>query len=322
MNILYPYLPVPDHSEQWNRLDSTKLSCYSACPRRYFYSYVLGWKPDEHYNDLAFGKAWHAGLEHLYRNALNPSCLPEVFDIFIEEYRKDFPESTDSLFKSKNPERALLAYVAYVNNYPEDAYDLTILDTEVTGVIPLEHQGRNIIVKMDLVARDNRTDNIIVLEHKTGGRYSNLWELSWNVAIQPGAYLHALNYYYYDANKYSGSQVVINGTFFGSKAIDFHRKRCRKSNASMGAWLYTVNSLIDRIEKDFETLSTLYRDDLYLTAFPMNPEACTNYRGCAFNDLCTCAANPLSFCETPPDGFSYHWWNPLEEGKVLVKTRS
>lgn len=314
---------VEDHSQDWQRLDSTKLNCYAACPRQYFFSYVLGWRPEEKYNDLAFGRAWHLGLEHLYRNALDIDAIVirEAFDLFLEDYRKSWPSSTDSWFKSKNPERALLAYWAYLSTYPDDAYYFSILDTEVTGIIPLdEDSGREIIVKMDLIAKDTRTDNIVVLEHKTGGRYSDLWDLSWNMAIQPGAYLHALNYYYYDVNKYRGSQVIINGTFFGSKAPDFRRKVCRKSNQMMGLWLSNVHSLIDRIELDFAGLANSSLSDSYLEFFLPNPTSCTNYRGCAFNDICSCVANPLTICNSIPDGLTYHWWNPLEDAsKVITK---
>lgn len=304
------HLPVANHNEVWSILDSTKLQAFSSCPRSFFYEYILGWRAEQTSNHLIFGQAWHDALEHIYRNGMRPECVADAYNLFLQRYRSQFPESTDSWFKGKTPSNALLGLIEYVKNHASDAYDLEVLDTEVGGQVAIA-DDRLITVKLDLIAR--KGSKIMALEHKTGSACGQSWERQWALSIQVGAYLHALNSAY---PSYGRATIVVNGTFFYVKERKFLRVPCIRSGEAMLNWLNTVNSLYDRIEYELEVLSGCTADDCILKAFPMNPTACNNYAGCQFHDLCTCVPNPLSRAMSgPPSGFVEFWWNPLAEVK-------
>lgn len=307
-------LPIPDHSDKWEVLDSTKLQSYCACPRQYFYEYVLGWRREYTSNHLIFGRAWHEALEHLYKTKFAPEEIPTAYEKFLADYRAELPESTDSWFKGKTPDNALLALVEYTKEWANDAYEIEVLDTEVGGKVGIG-QDREITVKLDLVGIKDK--KIMALEHKTGSQAGETWANQWKLSIQIGAYLHALMACYpcegYDPT------IWVNGTFFYVKSRKFIRVPMQRSGAAMLNWLTTVHTLIDQIEGDFTKLAKCSVEDPVLDAFPMHPTACTSYAGCQFHDLCTCIANPLQYVgEEPLTGFREYWWDPLEEVKNAI----
>lgn len=310
-------LPIPDHSDKWEVLDSTKLQSYCACPRQYFYEYVLGWRREYTSNHLIFGRAWHEALEHLYKTKFAPEEVPTAYEKFLADYRAELPESTDSWFKGKTPDNALLALVEYTKEWANDAYEIEVLDTEVGGKVGIG-QDREITVKLDLVGIKDK--KIMALEHKTGSQAGETWANQWKLSIQIGAYLHALMACYpcegYDPT------IWVNGTFFYVKSRKFIRVPMQRSGAAMLNWLTTVHTLIDQIEGDFTKLAKCSVEDPVLDAFPMHPTACTSYAGCQFHDLCTCIANPLQYVgEEPLTGFREYWWDPLAEIKKEVEQR-
>ena len=307
-------LPIPDHSDKWEVLDSTKLQSYCACPRQYFYEYVLGWRREYTSNHLIFGRAWHEALEHLYKTKFAPEEIPTAYEKFLSDYRSELPESTDSWFKGKTPDNALLALVEYTKEWANDAYEIEVLDTEVGGKVGIG-QNREITVKLDLVGVKDK--KIMALEHKTGSQAGETWANQWKLSIQIGAYLHALMACY-SCEGYDPT-IWVNGTFFYVKSRKFIRVPMQRSGAAMLNWLTTVHTLIDQIEGDFTKLAKCSVEDPVLDAFPMHPTACTSYAGCQFHDLCTCIANPLQYVgEEPLTGFREYWWDPLAEIKKEV----
>lgn len=308
-------LPVLMKPEHWQTLDSTKLQCYCACPRQFFYEYVLGWRREYTSNHLIFGRAWHEALEHLYKTKFAPEEVPVAYEKFLANYRSELPESTDSWFKGKTPDNALLALVEYTKEWAEDAYEIDVLDTEVGGKVGIG-QDREITVKLDLVGY--RDGKIMALEHKTGSQAGETWANQWKLSIQIGAYLHSLMACYpcegYDPT------IFVNGTFFYAKSRKFLRVAMQRTGAAMLNWLTTVHTLFDQIEGDFAKLANCSDSDPVMDAFPMHPTACTSYAGCQFHDLCTCVSNPLRYVGEPITGYTEYWWDPLAEVKKNMET--
>ena len=320
MLIIPDELPVPRHEEHWHTLDSTKLQCYCACPRQFFYEYVLGWRREYTSNHLVFGRAWHEALEHLYKTKFAPEEVPTAYEKFLADYRAELPESTDSWFKGKTPDNALLALVEYTKEWANDAYEIEVLDTEVGGKVGIgqgpQGQERDITVKLDLVGIKN--GQIMALEHKTGSQAGETWANQWKLSIQIGAYLHALMACY-PCDGYNPI-IWVNGTFFYVKGRKFLRVPMQRSGAAMLNWLQTVHHLYDAIEGDFAHLAQCGVEDSVMGAFPMHPTACTSYAGCQYHDLCTCVANPLQYVGEPITGFVEYWWDPLAEVKKNMET--
>lgn len=300
-------LPVLMHKEYWQTLDSTKLQCFASCPRSFFFQYVLGWKAETLDNSLVFGQAWHEALEYLYKNGLKFEELNKAVELFINTYRKKYPEETDVYYKKKSPSQGIAGLLEYLQNYPEDAYKYEVLDTEVGGLVPIA-EDRQIAVKLDLIAKEKSSDSVVALEHKTSTIQGQTWGRQWALSIQIGAYLHTLNTYY------NGGRIIVNGAFFYTNKREFSRIICERDAWAMANWLHLVNCLWDSIEREFEVLSNDKAEYTIMHSFPQNPTACNSFAGCPYHDLCTCVANPLRLVAEGniPIGMEEFWWNPLE----------
>lgn len=300
-------LPIPKREEIWGIIDSTKLQTFLSCPRAFFYEYLLGWRSDRPSNHLIFGRAWHKALELLYKEGFKAQNLVSAYDCFYEDYRKDLPEETDSLFGGKTPRAALLALSEYMREYASDAYEIEALATEVNDQVMFDN-SQLLAVKLDLIYQ-NQKGEVCVMEHKTGSMSGQTWARQWALSIQVGAYIHACNLVYGQKS----TPLTVNGVFFLKTKRNFERTVCLRSEVAQKNWAHTVATILRQIEEEFAQLAECKEGDEVLRAFPMRPVACNSYSGCQFHDLCSCVGNPLRLGPNPPIGFVEHWWNPLEE---------
>lgn len=319
--------------EEHNLFDSTKKKAFLECPRKYFYEYVLGWRPKEASVHLVFGSAWHKALEHINLNQRSSDSIKRAMEIFSAEYRKAFPNpETDDLRKYKIPKNAFRGLLQYVERYASDEFE--ILATEVGGHIHISPE-RTMMFKTDLLARDI-DGKLFVLDYKTASRYSSVWEMQWQLDIQVGTYTHLGYCSVKEEEEFKG--FIIDGFFphdpprikksgepyAGSKDNEFHRVKIRKDPEFMLTWLFTVNRIRDHIEEEMNRLWECDTEDKTLKAFPMNPNSCGNYGGCPYHRFCSIWNNPLSRVEgLPPQGFKEEHWNPLnhdiKEAKKVVE---
>ena len=317
--------PVPFHKE-WLIIDSSKLSDYLACPRKYFYLHVLGWHSDVPDHDLIFGQAWHAAREHQLLYGYD--SVSEAFDKFLSIYQPHFPSSTDEMYRPKNPESALKGLLVLARQYKSDLEENEVVSlddqkmTEISGTVPISEK-RSIHYKMDSIMRRKSDGKIFSWDHKTTHENylnSSRWGDQFFLGIQNGAYSHCL-YCLFDPSEVLG--VEFYGAGFGylkrasSKSpagprVSFRKVPAFKTLDQMSAWLFTVNATIDDIERDMDRLHHSKDSDLVLEAFPMNPVGCTMYRGCEFHDYCLAWQNPLQHSSSPPLGFHIEFWNPAE----------
>jgi hypothetical protein len=170
---------------------------------------------------------------------------------------------------------------------------------------------------MDSILLDLEGDMYFSMEHKTGSTANNQWIMQWTLSFQPWIYTHVL-YCLYPPKQVRG--VMINGVFFRkvkdnskAKLTDFMRVPCWKTTDQMQAGYETVLYYLQSLRSEYEMLSLSKDSNAVLRAFPMNPESCTKYFGCAWHDFCVAWANPLQRCEAPPIGYKQEWWNPSEK---------
>jgi len=284
------------------------------CPRRYFYEYVLGWRPDAPNNHLVFGQAWHDAMEHLLLNGYEDDSVLAAFDKFLSTYREEFPESSDSLYEPKTPTNALRALGLYSERYLSDLREFEVLYTEIAGTVPI-NQSQVLHFRLDSICRDKQ-GRYFSLEHKTGSRMSRFWTDQWPLSVQVGTYTHVMHCLYPSPEVWG---VKINGTFFQKTKIDFLRLPIRRTLDHMKQWLWNVTWWADQIAWNFESLTDCSDDEEVLMAFPQQPGSCTKYFGCPYHDFCLAWANPLQHLDIVPPGFKVEYWNPLErEARVKM----
>ena len=115
-----PDLPYPvDPHPTWHVLDSTKLKCYRSCPRRFLYSYVLGWGSARKSVHLVWGECVHRMLAHCYRNGWNESVLLQAIEIGESYYRETFGPMEDAEYAPKTAAQLEIVLREYMNEYAE-----------------------------------------------------------------------------------------------------------------------------------------------------------------------------------------------------------
>lgn len=314
--------------------DGTKINCFMECPRKYFYEYVLGWRPETPNNHIVFGRAWHLSLEHILTHGYGINELIKAHEQFISHYRLTYGPDTDELFFPKTPDNAFAMLGVYAKHYADDFSRFEVQHTEIAGSIEID-QENVAYFRMDSIVKDKTTGKYGSLEHKTGSSTWN-WEKQWPLSMQCGIYTHVL-FSLYGLLNVSG--VTFNGVFFkkakkgwaelGSGSTlsvqppyEFLRYPAFKSPESMFDWHHTIRYYMENIKMQFKLLENCSDDDHVLNCFPMNPTSCSKYFGCQYHDFCCSWTNPLQRANQPPMGFIVDYWDPTaDEAKTEINIK-
>ena len=294
-----------EYHKTWDILDSSKLTTYMDCPRRFFFEYVLSWRSDAPNNHLVFGTAFHESMEHMLLHGYEDQSVFDAYDKFLVEYRTHFPDDSDELYSPKTPMNCLKALGLYAELYRHDNFET--LYTEIAGTVPINND-QVLHFRLDSICKDS-DGQIFSLEHKTASNFSRFWTDQWPLAVAVGTYTHVMNCLY-DPKTVWG--VRINGTAFQKSQIKFMRVPVRKTLEHMKMWLWNVAWWADQIRWQMDLLASASENDQVLTAFPQQPGSCTKYFGCPYHDFCMAWSNPLQHVDEIPPGYIVERWDPSE----------
>jgi len=309
----YPVL----YHDSWNTLDSSKVHDYQLCFRKYFFSHILGWKPEYKSHDLIFGEAFHLMLGHLYQTKFQD--LDGSYQAFLDRYRMDFYEDTDEQHSPKNPARVLAAMQKYIEAYAREDLKLTVKKIEMFGTAPIS-QDFDIAFRIDMIAQT--PEGIISpYEHKTTKWNITNWADQFKMRFQIGTYTYVVNCLYGDLE--SVIPVIVNGVVFQKTDIKLNRFPVRKTLADIELWLASANDICRHIEHDIDILSKTGLQSKTMNCFLPNGNGCLAYnRSCEYMDWCVNYPNPLKVCQTIQPGFKREFWEPLKDKEVeIVKPR-
>ena len=317
----------------WHIKDSSKLQEFQRCPRRYFYKYVLGWRLDLPAHDLIFGEAWHRARE--VQLVQGYDAVAEAHEAFESYYREHFPPEDDILRRPKDPAGALSALMVLARDHKFDLEDNEVVElggekmTEIAGTVPVD-EHRVLYYRLDSIMRHKSSGKIFSWDHKTTSeKYVNgrQWADQFFLGLQNGTYTHCL-FCMFPIEEVLGIEFYGAGFAFlqrGSSArpaghhCTFRKVPSFKTPEQMNSWLWTVNVLLDDIDREMDKLFHCSENDSVLQAFPMNGTSCTDFRGCEFHDYCSAWQNPLQRCYEPPIGFREEHWDPSERESSVHK---
>jgi hypothetical protein len=302
-----------------NKFNDSRIRRFVSCPRSYYISYVLGFRPQRRSTPLVDGTAIHAGLAALYEGKGYEAAREHMFDAFAQErgpIENYLPQQVAEMGETEEwAERLLYAYFERV--YEKE--DWTVLGVESEFCVPLGHccykcgadyskwypQGEvdaclscgsevfYWVGRADLIARRNGI--VYVIDHKTAKTANANYLGSWANSFQ-------LIGYCYGANRLA--ELGVGGYAVNVlkklKSVGTNRER---GDVFLREYFPLNAHDVDRFihnrltwclrireeEKKFENPDT--KDE----AWAMNDSSCNSYSGCPYKPLDWGNVNPLKW---------------------------
>jgi len=227
------------------RYSNSYIQSYKACPLQCFLKYEVGLEKvveevGEHH--LAYGRAMHEGLKHLYLQ----DTLKSAQDAFLAAY----PKQLDPEDKAKTREQGTQVLERYVKFWAEEDKKWRVLSVEEKETFDYVEEG--FTVKLDLVMENKAYGGIYGFDHKVvGGRRATLSFDFWN-EFEPNSQI--TKYVSFIQSKHG----ECSGFYINALGMGF-RSRAYKGEPA-GFWTRFERQMFNRNQSqlDLEQRDTVY----------------------------------------------------------------
>lgn len=307
-------------------IDSTMLTCFRSCPRKFYHEFVLGLRPPGVSIDLHAGGCFATAMEVFRKSFYGENLsvddakqkalaaflvawgdfeIPEykktaktkdrMWDA-VEEYIVKFPPATDHIQPFYVEGRPTFEFTFAVPLEPvcdpEDTYDMdgtAFPPHPVTGE-PFLYSGR-----FDMFG--SYQGKPVVMDDKTSGRsISTGWAEQWNLRNQFIGYTWACRQLGIDLDT-----VVPRGITILKTKIDFGEAIKTYSESLRIRWL-------EQVRRDLWRIVRCWNENYWDYNFA---DACTAYGNCIFMDMCK-SSEPENWA----NDFVVNRWNPLAKNPI------
>ena len=260
--------------------DSTSLSLFKACPRKYQLTILQGWAPRSESIHLTFGILYHKVLEvydHMKAvgKSHDESCIAAIKYIMVasKDWNSDDP--------NKNRFTLVRSAIWYFEQFKEDHFKTIILANGKPAVelsfrfsldITAPH-GESYLYSghLDRLATDPQGDIFVMDRKTTKSTISSNFFDKFNPNNQMSGYTTGAKITFHQPVK----GVVIDGAQIAVGFTRFARGFSLRTPDQLDEWLDEVHYFI-------KTAEAMRRQDF----FPKNDTACDMYGGCHFRDIC------------------------------------
>lgn len=279
--------------------DSTSLSTFKECPRKYYYSIVCGYATREQSVHLTFGIYLHTAYERYHHHRAHDFSHDNALHMVVKEMLvKTHGWASDD--KYKNRPNLIRTIVWYLDAFAEDPAKTVILASGKPAVelsfrfqIP-DAQDFLYCGHMDRIA--TFLDDTYVFDYKSTKKalYPEYFA-QYNPHNQMTGYTLGGKVTFHQPVK----GVIIDAAQVGVGFSRFARGTSLRSEDQLDEWLsttaYYVKLAAQYAEQDF---------------WPMNEGACNNYFGCQFRPICS---KPKRQRETwLKADYVHRLWDPLQ----------
>lgn len=291
-------------------IDSTMLSCFRACPRKFFHEFILGLRPVATSIDLHAGAVFSATLERFYREFWHSrvpesAALARAYSTFAHEWG-DFQLTKDH---PKTPENMWAAVESYVRTYPPRTDTVQPYFTEgapsfeFSFAIPLDfpdfprHPSGDPFIyvgRFDMFGK--YLDRPVVRDEKTAQRLESNWAEKWDLRSQFMGYCWALQH-----NGIPCDTAVIRGIIITKKDI-------RQVEAIKIYPQFLIDRWFLQLRRDLWRLRKAWDEQWY--DYNLG-DSCTAYSHCPFMPLCS-SPQPENWYSN----YTVRRWNPLNRNPV------
>lgn len=303
------------------RIDYSSLTTYLECPRKFFFQYVLHFRSSRPSIHLVFGSAWHYGLETTYAElkAGTPLTPADAREISIRAFNalwslEGEPHFEPDLVYPKSPARAADMYDRYWKQHLDSDLEKTVLGVESPFTIDLSviTPGMpNYIGRLDLVF-EHQDGSLEVVDHKTASSINKITGPGFNSSFQTDGYLTAGHMFYDKLPEVTYRVALCQKTKIAFEDFTFS-KRQSALDRFLQDLINHCSSIINNL-KLLEIDQDKSSDKSYIMpAFLRKPGyACTSYFStCPYFDLCNFRNNPMTWKDSPPQGYSVNEWDPV-----------
>ena len=289
---------------QW-AWDSTSIGLYKTCPKKYYYSIVLGHEPRTMAPPLAFGIALHSVMERFHK--LLASGI-DKYTVLMESVKLAglLGEKLPPGDTARTKETLIRSVVWYFDQFWEDKA-VTIIQPNGKPVVEynfqlpfMDYHGQNVIICGHIDRMVKWQGQVYISDYKTT-KYTldNRFFSQFKPGTQIPLYLTAcllISETFADLPPANG--VIIDGIQLG---VNFNRFARHVVEFS----LEEINEYII----DLQYWITQAMDACKANYFPQNTESCQKYSGCHFQEICS---KPPARRQAFLDGsFTKRVWNPL-----------
>ena len=292
-------------------IDSTILSSFRSCRRKFELQYVHHWKSQEPSVHLVAGGAFASGIEAarnaFYVEGKSADEAEAAGLIALVKHYGDFQCPADS---AKSLERMSGALEFYFSHYPlgADGADPITLPSGRRGIefsfaepLAVNHPvtGNPILYtgRSDMIAE--RAGGIYVYDEKTTSALGASWPKQWEMRSQFTGYIWAAAQQGIKVDGAIVRGIAILKTMYNHLECPTYRTR------------YEVDRWYDQTIRDVHQMIQCWQEGYW----DYNLDgACTEYGGCSFQKICK-ASDPDSFL---PVYFSQKVWDPLARRELSV----
>lgn len=286
--------------------DSTSIGLWKTCPRKYYYSIVLGYEPRVMAPPLSFGIALHSSMEHWHKLIASGVDKHSAL-ISVVRQAGLFGESLPTGDTARTKETLIRTVIWYFDQFWEDKA-VTLIKPDGKPAIEyhfklpfMEYLNTDIFICGHIDRMVKWQDQVFVSDYKTS-KYplDSRFFSQFKPGTQMPLYITACHLVSETvADLPSAHGVIIDGIQLGVNFSRFARHVVEFS-------LEEINEYIE----DLKYWITSAMDACKANYFPQNAESCQKYSGCHFLEICSKSpARRQAYLE---GNFIKRIWSPLQ----------
>lgn len=262
--------------------DSTSITSFATCPRKYYYSMLQGWTSVNKSVHLIFGGHYASALEHFHKHiaagvSYEDAVRLVVKEVLINTWDREHMVPEDWMHASKTRDTLVRSIVWYLEHFKNDPMKTVILSDGRAAVeysfsvnLSEDYVYCGHIDRLVTYGQDN---DVYVQDQKTSGaQITPRYFEGFSPDYQMTGYTWAGQIIFSTAVK----GVIVDAAYIAVGFTAFGRQPVTRSERQLEEFRIEVLHIIERAKQCHEE-----------GYYPMNRTACGNYGGCEFRRVCS-----------------------------------
>lgn len=286
--------------------DSTSIGLFKACPKKYYYSIVLGYEPRTMAPPLAFGIAFHTAME-TWEKLLSSKVDKQTAFIRVVRLAGLLGDTLPAGDNSRTKETLVRSVIWYLDVFWEDkAVTVTLPNgkpaVEMHFQLPfMDYLGYEVFICGHIDRLVQWQGNVYVSDFKTSKyQLDQRFFSQFKPNTQLPLYLTACHISAETLQNLppahgviiDGIQLGVNFSRFGRGIVPFSLEEINEYIIDLKYW---ITQAMDACKANY---------------FPQNTESCQKYSGCQYLEICS--KSPARRQMYLEGNFVKRVWNPLQ----------